>query len=123
MIWADFDDSRADFPLQNLCNSLGFSWSGQVSCVPWNAGMEFCNFSATYWKYYLHQIMECLEISEKSKHFSKFSDFCIFQAIDPPKPLINDKEYWCFCKPVDFAEITNSIKKLKSAKNHFSQFL
>ena len=57
--------------------------------------------------------MEYLEISEKFKHFSKFSDFYIFQAIDPPKPLINDKEYWCFCKPVDFAEIKISIKKAK----------
>ncbi len=30
MIWADFGDPGADLPLQNLCNSLGFSWSGQV---------------------------------------------------------------------------------------------
>ena len=30
MIWADFGDPGADSPLQNLCNSLGFSWSGQV---------------------------------------------------------------------------------------------
>ncbi len=58
--------------------------------------------------------MEFLEISEKFMHFSKFSDFCIFQAIDPPKPLINDKEYWCFCKPVDFAEIMIFIKKAKT---------
>ena len=58
-------------------------------------------------------MMEFLEISEKSKHFSKFSDFCIFQAIDPPKPLINDKDYWCFCNPVDFAEIMIFIKKAK----------
>ena len=40
--------------------------------------------------------MEFLEISEKFNHFSKFSGFCIFRAIDTPKPLINDKEYWCF---------------------------
>ena len=57
--------------------------------------------------------MAFLEILEKFKHFSEFSDFCISQAIDPPKPLINDKEYWCFCKPVDFAEIMISIKKAK----------
>ena len=57
--------------------------------------------------------MEFLQISEKFKHFSEFSDFCIFQAVDPPKPLINDKEYWCFCKPVDFAEIMIFIKKAK----------
>ena len=30
MIWADFGDPGADLPPQNLCNSLGFSWSGQV---------------------------------------------------------------------------------------------
>ncbi len=30
MIWADFGDPGADSPLQNLCNSLGFPWSGQV---------------------------------------------------------------------------------------------
>ena len=65
--------------------------------------------------------MEFLEISEKFKHFSKFSDFCIFQAIDPLKPLINDKDYWCFCKPVDFAEIMIFIKKLKSARKSFSR--
>ena len=72
--------------------------------------------------------MEFLEISEKSMYFIKFSDFCIFQAIDPPKPLINDKEYWCFCKPVDFAEIMIFIKKAKicekitnSAFTHFRQ--
>ena len=57
--------------------------------------------------------MEFLEISENFKHLSKFSDFCIFQAIDPPKLLINDKDYWCFCKPVDFAEIMIFIKKAK----------
>ena len=68
--------------------------------------------------------MEFLEISEKSKHFSKFSDFCIFQAIDPPKPLINDKEYWCFCKPVDFAEIMIFIKKAKTCEETtFSIFI
>ncbi len=60
--------------------------------------------------------MEFLEISEKFKHFSKINVFCIFQAIDPPKPLINDKEYWCFCKPVDFAEIMIFIKKAKICK-------
>ena len=57
--------------------------------------------------------MEFLEISEKFKHFSKFSGFCILRAIDPPKLLINDKEYWCFCKPVDFAQIMIFIKKAK----------
>ncbi len=45
-IWADSDDPRADFPLQNLCNSLGISRAGQVSCVPWGAGTDFRNFSA-----------------------------------------------------------------------------
>ena len=111
-IWADFDDSRADFPLQNLCISLGFSWSGLVSCVPWSAGTDFCIFSSIYWKCWnLHKIMEFLKISEKFKNFSEFSDFCIFRAVDPPKPLINDKEYWCFCKPVDFAEIMIFGKK------------
>ena len=127
-IWkirADFDDPRADSPLQNLCNSLGFSWSGQVSCVPWSAGMDFCNFSVIYWKCWnLHKIMGFLEISEKSKHFGKFSDFCIFQAIDPPKPLINDKDYWCFCKPVDFAEFMIFIKKAEICeKISFSFFV
>ena len=113
-IWADFDDSRADFRLQNLCVSLGLSWSGLVSCVPWSAGTDFCIFSAIYWKCWnFHKMMEFPEISEKSKHFSKFSGFCVFQAIDPPKPLINDKEYWCFCNPVDFAEIIIFIKKAK----------
>ena len=68
--------------------------------------------------------MEFLEISEKSKHFSKFSGFCVFQAIDPPKPLINDKEYWCFCNPVDFAEIVIFIKKAKICeKTTFSTFV
>jgi hypothetical protein len=28
MIWADFGDPRADSPLQNLCNSLGFHGLG-----------------------------------------------------------------------------------------------
>ena len=68
-------------------------------------------------------MMEFLEISEKSQHFSKFSDFCISQAIDPPKPLINSKEYWCFCKPVDFAEIMIFIKKAKICEEiTFSNF-
>ena len=57
--------------------------------------------------------MEFPEISEKFMNFSKFSGFCIFRAIDLPKPLINDKEYWCFCKPVDFAEIMIFIKKVE----------
>ena len=35
MIWADFADPRADFPPQNLCNYLGFSWSGQVVRGQW----------------------------------------------------------------------------------------
>ena len=30
MTWADFGDPGADLPLQNLCNSLGIPWSGQV---------------------------------------------------------------------------------------------
>ena len=112
-------------PLQNLCNSLGFSWSGQVSCVPWGARTDFWNFSAIYWKCWnSHKIMESLEISGKFKHFSKFSGFCIFRAIDPPKPLINDKEYWCFCKPVDFAEFMIFIKKAKICEEiTFSNFV
>ena len=43
-----------------------------------------------------------MKISEKFKHFSKFSDFCTFQAIDPPKLLINDKDYWCFLQAGGF---------------------
>ena len=35
MIWADFADPRADSPPQNLWNSLGFSWSGQVVRGQW----------------------------------------------------------------------------------------
>ncbi len=67
--------------------------------------------------------MEFLEISEKSKQSSKFSEFCVSQAIDPPKPLINDKDYWCFCNPVDFAEIMIFIKKAKICeKITFSNF-
>ena len=57
--------------------------------------------------------MEFLKISEKFMHFSEINVFCSSPAIDPPKPLINDKEYWCFCKPVDFAEIMIFIKKAK----------
>ena len=68
--------------------------------------------------------MEFLEIPEKIKYFTEFSDFCIFQAIDPPKPLINDKDYWCFCNPVDFAEIMIFIKKAKICeKSLFSLFV
>ena len=67
--------------------------------------------------------MEFQEVPEKFKYFSKFSGFCIFRAIDPPKPLINDKEYLCFCKPVDFAEIMIFIKKAKSCEEiTFSNF-
>ena len=68
--------------------------------------------------------MEFPKIAEKFKYFSKFNVFCIFQAIDPAKPLINDKEYWCFCKPVDFAEIMISIKKAKMCEEiTFSVFV
>ena len=67
--------------------------------------------------------MEFLEISEKFKNFSKFRGFCIFRAIDPPKPLINDKDYWCFCKPVDFVEILIFTKKVKSARKSLFQIL
>ncbi len=68
--------------------------------------------------------MEFQKISEKFKHFSEFNDFCIFRAVDPPKPLINDNEYWCFCKPVDFAEIMIFIKKAKICeKSLFSIFV
>ena len=72
--------------------------------------------------------MEILEIAQKFKHLSKFSEFCIFQAIHPPEPLINQRNYCCFCNPVDFAEIMIFIKKAKicekivnSAFSHFQQ--
>ena len=88
-------------------------WAGFL-CPVERGDDFFCIFSVIYWKHWkLHKIMEFLKISEKFKHFSEFSDFCIFRAVDPPKPLINDNEYWCFCKPVDFAEIMISIKKAK----------
>ena len=113
-IWADFDDPRADLPLQNLCNSLGFSWSGQVSCVPWGAGTIFCEFSAIYensWN--LHNIMKFPKISQNFMNFSKFSGFCIFRAIHPPEPLIFLRNYWCFRDPAIFVEILIFTKKSK----------
>ena len=113
-IWADFHDSRADSPLQNLCNSLGFPWSGQVSCVPWGAGTGFCNFSVIHgnsWN--SHNIMEFLEISLKIRNPSKFSEFCIFEATHPPESLIFLRNYRCFRDPAIFTEISIFIKKVR----------
>ena len=43
LIWTDFDGPRADFPLQNLCNSLGFSRSGHIRVGALRAGTVFQN--------------------------------------------------------------------------------
>ena len=113
-IRADSDDPRADLPLQNLCNSLGFSWSGQVSCVPWCTGTEFRDFSAIYgnsWN--LHQITKFLEIAEKSMILSKFMEFSVFRAIHPPETLIFLRDYWCFRHPAIFMKFWLFNKKSK----------
>ena len=54
--------------------------------------------------------------------FSKLSDFCILEAIHPPKPLKKHRKYSCFCNPVDFMKIMIFAKKLKSARKSFFQF-
>ena len=43
--------------------------------------------------------------------FSKLSDFCILEAIHPPKPLKKHRKYSCFCNPVDFMKIMIFAKK------------
>ena len=113
-IRADFDDPRADLPLQNLCNSLGISWSGQVSCVPWCAGTEFRDFSEIYGNSgNSRKIMEFPEISVKSMIFSKFMEFCVFRAIHPPETLIFLRNYRCFRDASIFAKLVILTKKPK----------
>ena len=67
-----------------------------------------------------------MEISQNLRNFSKFSEFCIFQAIHPPESLIFLRNYWCFRDPAIFAKILISIKKAKTCKEiinfAFSQF-
>ena len=91
-----------------------FSWSGQVSCFPWGAGTGFCNFSVIHgnsWN--SHNIMEFLEISLKIRNSSKFSEFCISEAIHPPESLIFLRNYRCFRDPAIFTEISIFIKKVR----------
>ena len=117
MTWADFGDPGADLPLQNLCNSLGISWSGQVSCVPWCAGTESCDFSGIYGNSgNLRKIMKFLEISVKSMIFSKFMEFCVFRAIHPPETLIFLRNYRCFRDASIFAQLMIFTKNLRSAR-------
>ena len=114
MTWADFGDPGADLPLQNLCNSLGISWSGQVSCVPWCAGTEFRDFSEIDGNSgNLRKIMIFLEISVKSMIFSKFMEFCVFRAIHPPETLIFLRNYRCFRDASIFATLVIFIKNPK----------
>ena len=54
-----------------------------------------------------------MKIPKKSRNFSKFSEFCIFQAIHPPESLIFLRNYWCFRDPAIFAKILISSKKAK----------
>ena len=114
MIWADFDDPRADFPLQNLCNSLGFSRSGLVSCVPWGAGTDFRNFKEIYgssWN--LREIIKFHEFSWKIKKFNKFYEISNFEAIHPSESLIFLRKYWCFCDLLIFTKIMIFKKKVE----------
>ena len=71
--------------------------------------------------------MKLMEIPKNSRNFSKFSEFCIFQAIHPPESLIFLRNYWCFRDPAIFAEILISNEKFKISekiiKFPFSQFL
>ena len=67
-----------------------------------------------------------MKISQNLRNFSKFSEFCIFQAIHPPESLIFLRNYWCFRDPAIFAKILISNKKAKicekiinSAFSHF----
>ena len=54
-----------------------------------------------------------MKISQNLRNFSKFSEFCIFQAIHPPESLIFLRNYWCFRDPAIFAKILISNKKAK----------
>ncbi len=66
MIWADFDDSRADFPLQNLCNSLGFHGLGRF---PVSRGAWGRNFVIS------QQFTKILENYIKSEIYENFTEF------------------------------------------------
>ena len=57
--------------------------------------------------------MEFLEISLKIRNSSKFSEFCIFEAIHPPESLIFLRNYRCFRDPAIFTEISIFIKKVR----------
>ena len=68
-----------------------------------------------------------MEISQNFRNFSKFSEFCIFQAIHPPETLIFLRDHWCFRHPAIFmkfwvfnkkAKICEKIKKFTFS--HFS---
>ena len=66
-------------------------------------------------------------ILQDFRNFSKFSEFCIFQAIHPPESLIFLRNHWCFRDPAIFAKILISIKKaeicekiINFAFSHFS---
>ena len=67
-----------------------------------------------------------MKIPKNSRNFSKFSEFCIFQAIHPPESLIFLRNYWCFRDPAIFAKILISIEKAKICEKiinfAFSQF-
>ena len=54
-----------------------------------------------------------MKMSQKLRNFSKFSEFCICQAIHPPESLIFLRNYWCFRDPAIFAKILISNKKDK----------
>ena len=65
-----------------------------------------------------------MKISQNLRNFSKFSEFCIFQAIHPPESLIFLRNYWCFRDPAIFAKILISSKKAKICeKMTFSIFV
>ena len=65
-----------------------------------------------------------MKISQNLRNFSKFSGFCIFQAIHPPELLIFLRNYWCFRDPAILAKILISSEKAKICeKMIFSHFV
>ena len=57
--------------------------------------------------------MEFTKISQNLRNFSKFSEFCIFQAIHPPESLIFLRNHWCFRDASIFAKFSIFTKNAK----------
>ena len=88
MIWADFADPRADFPPQNLCNSLGFSWSGQVVRGQWaRRGISAISkkFTGIMGKAIKSQIFVILG---GNQYFNRNRASGPFRIVDIPKELL-----------------------------------